>query len=102
MSSGWTMIRKRAMSKKGGRPALILSPAAYNQRVGLALCCPITSQTKGYSFEVALPDGFPVSGVVLADQVRSLDWRARKAARFGRVPNEVTQETLAKLLALFQ
>jgi mRNA interferase MazF len=61
-------------------PALVISPAAYNRRVGLALCCPITSQVKGYPFEVALPVSLPVAGVVLSDQVKSLDWRARKEA----------------------
>lgn len=59
--------------QRGRRPALVLSPAAYNGRVGLVLLCPITSQVKGYPFEVALPDGLPVTGVVLADQVKSLD-----------------------------
>ena len=84
------------------RPALILSPAVYNGRVGLTLCCPITSQVKGYPFEVAIPEGFPVVGVVLADQVRCLDWRGRDAQRIGHVPDAVTQEVLAKLLVLLQ
>ena len=63
----------------GRRPALVLSPESYNGRVGLAILCPITSQVKGYPFEVALPAGSPISGVVLSDQVKSLDWRARRA-----------------------
>ena len=63
----------------GRRPALVLSPASYNGRVGLAILCPITSRVKGYPFEVALPAEGAVSGVVLSDQVKSLDWRTRGA-----------------------
>ena len=61
----------------GRRPALVLSPKAYNQKVGLALLCPITSQVKGYPFETAIPPGLKVSGVVLADHVKNMDWRVR-------------------------
>jgi mRNA interferase MazF len=84
----------------GKRPALVLSPQAYNAKVGLALFCPITSQEKGYPFEVALPTGLGIEGVVLSDQVKSLDWRARNSRRAGRVPAEVITEVLAKLEAL--
>ena len=84
----------------GHRPALVVSPGAYNRRVGLALCCPITSQVKGYPFEVALPTGLGVEGAILADQVKSLDWRVRKAKRIGRAPSEVLDETVGKILAL--
>ena len=63
----------------GRRPALIVSPQSYNQKVGLALLCPITNQRKGYPFEVPLPKGLTVAGVVLADQVKSMDWHARRA-----------------------
>ena len=88
-------------SEQGGtRPALVLSPSAYNGRVGLALLCPITSQAKGYPFEVPLPEGSPVTGVVGADQVKSLDWRARKAARIGAVPEEVVAEVVRRLQTL--
>ncbi|HTG17989.1 MAG TPA: endoribonuclease MazF, partial [Blastocatellia bacterium] len=62
----------------GRRPALVVSPGAYNKKVGLAILCPITSQVKGYPFEVALPDDLPIQGVVLSDQAKSLDWRARR------------------------
>ena len=65
----------------GHRPAIVLSPAAYNGATGLAVCCPMTSQTKGYPFEVPVPP----KGVVLADHVRSLDWQARRAKFKGRV-----------------
>jgi mRNA interferase MazF len=84
----------------GRRPALVLAPAAYNGRVGLALLCPITGQVKGYPFEVALPEGLPASGVVLADQVKSLDWRARKARRIGSVPEDVIAQVLRRLQPL--
>ena len=86
--------------QSGRRPALVLSPLAYNQRVGLGLFCPITSQRKGYPFEVPLPDGLTVKGVVLADQVRSLDWESRNAA-FADTPSAaVIDEVLEKLATL--
>ena len=81
----------------GRRPALILSPGLYNGKVGLALLCPITHQIKGYPFEVALPDGLPVTGVILADQVKSLDWRARNAERLCCVPKRTIADVLEKL-----
>ena len=84
----------------GRRPALVLSPAAYNGRVSLAIVCPITSQAKGYPFEVALPVGLPIRGVVLSDQARSLDWRGRQVEFIGRVPAGVIDEVVGKLAAL--
>jgi mRNA interferase MazF len=84
----------------GQRPALVLSPSAYNGRVGLALLCPITSQRKGYPFEVPLPTGLNVQGVVLADQVKSLDWRFRRAERVDGVPAAVLDEAVAKIRVL--
>ena len=84
----------------GRRPAVVLSPAIYNRRSSLALVCPITSQQKGYPFEVALPATLPITGVVLADQVRSLDWRRRHAATAGRAPRAVLQEIREKLSLL--
>lgn len=81
----------------GRRPALVVSPVEYNARVGLALMCPITTRVKGYPFEVALPDGLGISGVVLADQVKSLDWRARQAEVAATAPGALTAEVLAKL-----
>ncbi len=84
----------------GRRPALVLSLASYNGKVGLAILCPITSRTKGYPFEVLVPGESGAEGVVLADQVKSLDWRAREAERIGRVPAHVTEEVLGKLGAL--
>lgn len=84
----------------GRRPAIVISPRAYNARVGLALLCPITIQVKGYPFEVRIPEGFPVVGVVLSDQVKSLDWRARKADLWCRLPPATYDEVFQKLTTL--
>ena len=86
--------------RAGRRPALVLSPKPYNQRAGLALVCPITSQIKGYPFEVPVPAGGGVTGVILADHVKSVDWKARQAARIGRVPPLALNEVLARLAPL--
>ena len=97
----WITLDPQAGHEQAGRrPALVLSPSAYNGRVGLALLCPITNQIKGYPFEVVIPPGLAVTGVVGADQVKSLDWRARKAARIGTVPNEVVVRVVQRLEAL--
>jgi mRNA interferase MazF len=82
--------------KAGRRPALVVSPKAYNGKVGLAIFCPVTSRVKRYPFEVAVT-GETIGGVVLADQVRSLDWRARHAAFVERAPESVVAEVLGKL-----
>lgn len=82
----------------GHRPALVLSPAAYNEKAGLMLCCPMTTQIKGYPFEVLVAGVRP--SAVLADQVKSLDWIARKAIRKGKVAPEVLTEVKAKAIAL--
>lgn len=86
----------------GKRPALVLSPMAYNQKVGLALFCPITSKVKGYPFEVNLTPNFEVKGVILSDQIKSLDWRVRKAKYVGKVQNIKLTECLKKLNVLLQ
>jgi mRNA interferase MazF len=97
----WITLDPQAGHEQAGRrPALVLSPSAYNGRVGLALFCPITSQAKGYPFEVPIPAGMPVAGVVGADQVKSLDWRARKVAPICAVPQEVVAEVLQRLQTL--
>jgi len=94
----WVSLDPQAGHEQAGRrPALVVSPRAYNGKAGLALLCPITSQVKGYPFEVALPAGLEVDGVVLADQVKSLDWRARRAERAGRLPAGAVTEVLEKL-----
>lgn len=94
----WLTFSPQAGHEQAGRrPALVLSPESYNRKVGLALFCPITSQVKGYPFEVAVPPGFEVSGVVLSDQVKSLDWKARTVHLECRVSPETLQEVVAKL-----
>ena len=98
----WIQMNPQAGHEQAGRrPALVLSPAPYNDRVGLALLCPVTTQVKGYPFEVVLTKG-PIRGAVLADQVKSLDWRARKAERTARVPPDLVTEVLNKLGVLLR
>ena len=82
------------------RPALVLSPAAYNRHTGLMLCCPITTRIKGYPFEVAIHGPSGAAGVVLAEQVKCLDWRARRAEKKYEAPAEIVTEVLAKLRTL--
>jgi mRNA interferase MazF len=84
----------------GRRPAVVLSPSNYNRKVGLAILCPITSKLKGYPFEVVLPAGLLVSGVILADQLKSLDWSARNASFIETLPLEVIDDLLAKSRSL--
>ena len=86
--------------QSGRRPALVVSPAQYNRKSGLALVCPITSHMKGYPFEVPLPEGLPISGVVLSDHLKSLDWTQRRADFVVRAPGDVISEVLARLAPL--
>ena len=95
----WLNFTPQAGHEQAGhRPALVLSPAAYNGRTGLMLCCPLTSQVKGYPFEVAL--GPKARGVGLSDQVKSLDWRARQAMRKGKAPRDVVEQVLGRVRLL--
>lgn len=97
----WLQFTPQIGSEQSGRrPALIISPKAYNKKVGLALVCPITSQIKGYPFEVRLPDALEVSGVVLSDQLKSLDWRARKAKLIVQASPEFIAQVIARILPL--
>lgn len=97
----WLSFSPHAGHEQAGhRPALTLSSESYNRKAGLALFCPITTKAKGYPFEVALPTGIDTSGVVLSDQVRSLDWHARKARFSGKVSNALLQEVTSRLDAL--
>lgn len=88
--------------QSGRRPAVVLSPESYNGKVGLALLCPITRQLKGYPFEVIIPPGLKVEGVVLSDQVKSLDWKVRNAEFCDKVPDNVVLEILKKLMTLLK
>lgn len=97
----WLSFAPQAGHEQAGhRPALTLSPEAYNHKVGLAIFCPITTQIKGYPFEVPVPAGLKASGVILADQVKSLDWHARYARFCCRIPEATCAEVLQKLDAL--
>ena len=97
----WLTFDPQAGHEQAGRrPALVLSPRSYNQKSGLALACPITNQVKGYPFEVPLPAGCGVSGAILADHLKSLDWSARRATKIGRIPPATLDEVLAKLAPL--
>jgi len=97
----WLQFNPQAGHEQAGhRPAVVISPSSYNRRVGLVLCCPVTSQVKGYPFEVVLPQGLGVEGAILSDQIKSLDWRVRKATRIGNLPADVLEETVGKILAL--
>jgi mRNA interferase MazF len=94
----WITLSPQAGHEQAGRrPAVVLSPAAYNGKVGLAILCPITSQIKGYPFEVLIPAALPVTGAVLADQVKSLDWRVRNAELICALPPGTVSEVLQKL-----
>ena len=84
----------------GRRPALVLSPKAYNRLVGLALFCPVTTRVKGYPFEVLLPDGGKTQGAILSDQLKSLDWRMRDAVRFDRASTDIVAEVTARVTTL--
>lgn len=84
----------------GRRPAIVLSPNSYNGKVGLCLLCPITNKAKGYPFEVSIPADSGVTGVVLSDQAKSLDWRVRNAEFIAELPEAVTDEALKKLKSL--
>jgi len=86
--------------RKGRRPALVLSPEDYNKKVGLAIFCPITNQVKGYPFEVLIPEGLKTSGVILADQVKSLDWKTRNTELICQIPEEVTKIVLERIYTL--
>jgi len=99
----WITLHPQAGHEQAGRrPAVMLSPAAYNGKVGLAILCPITSRVKGYPFEVIIPEGIDAAGVILADQVKSLDWRARNATPMSHLPPETTREVLEKLNLLLR
>jgi len=94
----WVDLNPQAGHEQAGRrPAIVLSPASYNSKVGLAIICPITNQVKGYSFEVPIPSGQAVTGVILADQVRSIDWQARNSKLICLLPPTTVAEVIARL-----
>jgi mRNA interferase MazF len=97
----WLDFSPHAGHEQGGRrPALILSPKQYNGPSGMGVCCPITNRSKGYPFEVPLPSGLEVTGTILVDQVKSVDWATRRAKYVCAAPAEVVHEVLAKIAVL--
>ena len=99
----WITFNPQAGHEQAGRrPAIVLSPKTYNGKVGLALLCPITSQVRGYPFEVPLPEGLPVKGVILSDQVKSLDWKARNAEKVCALPVDSMKKVLQRVKALIE
>jgi mRNA interferase MazF len=99
----WLEFDPRAGHEQGGiRPALVLSPAKYNVKTGLMLCCPITNQIKGYPFEVQLKNNPSLTGAILSDQIKSLDWQARKAKYKGKISVDQMQEVKGKVKALLE
>ena len=99
----WLQFNPQAGHEQAGhRPALVVSPKSYNQKVGLALFCPITSQIKGYPFEVVLPREGKAAGAILCDQIKSFDWRVRQAKRISRASKDVVKEVLAKIRTLIE
>lgn len=84
----------------GRRPALVLSPLVYNEKTDLAIVCPITSQVKGYPFEVKIPENLEINGVILSDQIKNLDWKTRNAEFIGKLPKIVLSEVINKLNVL--
>ncbi len=94
----WITLNPQAGHEQSGRrPALVLSPGAYNGKIGLAILCPITSQVKGYPFEVLVPPGLPVAGAILTDQAKSLDWQAREAELLCKLPAPIVDQVLQRL-----
>jgi len=97
----WLSFDPQAGHEQAGRrPAFVLSPEPYNRKTGLFLVCPVTSKVKGYPFEVALPDGLAVSGVILADQIKSLDWKARRAEFASSTSDGVVNDVVSLVLPL--
>jgi mRNA interferase MazF len=97
----WLTFDPQVGHEQAGRqPALVLSSTDYNRTIGLAVVCPITSQVKGYPFEVDIPSGLRVSGVILADQVKSLDWQSRDGKFLCQLPRAIVRESIAKMSSL--
>jgi len=94
----WISFTPQAGREQAGhRPAVVLSPEPYNRKVGLALFCPITTKVKGYPFEVVIPEGLKAKGAILSDQIKSLDWKARKVSLLCRLPEATINDVLNKV-----
>jgi mRNA interferase MazF len=88
--------------QSGHRPAIVITPRQYNVRSGLCIICPITSRARGYPFEVAIPDGHAISGIILVDQIRSVSWEQRYVKMTGVAPVKLLDEVRERLAALLQ
>ena len=95
-----TLDPRAGHEQAGRRPAVVMSPKAYNGKVGLSILCPITNQIKGYPFEVRIPPGLPVEGVILADQVKNLDWEIRNAKLICQLSRNTITDVLEKISVL--
>ncbi|MGH8750465.1 MAG: endoribonuclease MazF [Burkholderiales bacterium] len=99
----WLDFNPQAGHEQAGRrPALVVSPFAYNSKTGLALCCPITSHIKGYPFEVLIPEGLKISGAVLSDHVKNLDWKARRTEFIARLPQRELEQVVIRVTLLLK
>jgi mRNA interferase MazF len=99
----WVDFTPQAGREQAGRrPAVVLSPRAYNEKTSLAVMCPVTTHSKGYPFEVAVPTGGRVQGVILADHLKSLDWRQRNAQKAGKLAFAVLTQVLERVSVLLQ
>jgi mRNA interferase MazF len=97
----WVDMNPRVGHEQAGRrPAVVISPELYNRKAGLALVCPITSKKKGYPFETSIPAGLPIQGVILSDQVKNVDWNARKMDPAGQLDSATLLEVISKLRTL--
>ncbi|GIO16754.1 mRNA-degrading endonuclease [Cohnella xylanilytica] len=94
----WLQFNPQSGHEQAGkRPALVISPATYNGKVGLSLFCPVTTRIKGYPFEVIIPQDLSIEGAILADQVKSLDWQTRQATYICKLPKESLAEVISKI-----
>lgn len=99
----WINLNPQAGHEQAGRrPAVVLSPSSYNGKVGLAIFCPVTSQIKGYPFEVIIPSGLKVTGAILSDQVKILDWKIRNTEFCDKMPESIILEMFKKLSTLLR
>jgi mRNA interferase MazF len=97
----WIDLNPQAGHEQAGRrPALVVSPKEYNKKVGLGIFCPITNQIKGYPFEVILPSGLKITGAILSDQIKNLDWTVRNTTFLCKLPDSTIQDVFNKLSVL--
>lgn len=97
----WMMFGPQTGHEQSGRrPGVVMSSSIYNGRTGMALCCPITSHVKGYPFEVVVPAGLKITGAILADHIRNIDWKARRAEYLCQLPDNTMEEVAEKLISL--